>query len=106
MKQKLWITLVTYLAYCIDQELYKAIDYLREQVRVLVEQQEKQNKRILLTKSQRMRIAAKAKKLSRKMLEQCTELFTADTVMRWYHKLIAEKYDGSSNRGKVGRPAN
>ncbi len=35
--------------YCIDKELYKAIDYLREQVRVLVEQQEKQNKRILLT---------------------------------------------------------
>ena len=49
MKQKLWITLVTYVAYCIDKELYKAIDYLREQVRVLVEQQEKQNKRILLT---------------------------------------------------------
>ena len=83
---------------------FKAIDYLREQVRVLVEHQEKQNKRIILTNSQRMRIVAKAKRLSRKMLEQCTELFTADTVMRWYHKLIAEKYDGSSNRGKVGRP--
>ena len=57
MKQKLWITLVTYLAYCIDKELYKAIDYLCEQVRVLVEQQVKQNKRILLTNSQRMRIS-------------------------------------------------
>jgi hypothetical protein len=34
MKQKLWLTLVTCLAYCIDNELYKAIDYLREQVRV------------------------------------------------------------------------
>jgi len=82
MKQKLWITLVTYLAYCIDKELYKAIDYLREQVRVLVEQQEKQNKRILLTNRQRMRVAAKAKRLSRKMLEQCTVLFTPDTVLR------------------------
>ena len=83
MKQKIWITLATYLAYCIDKELYKAIDYLKEQVRVLIEQQEKQNKRILLTNSQRMRVAAKAKRLSRKMLEQCTELFTADTIMRW-----------------------
>ncbi|MFC1677372.1 integrase core domain-containing protein [Planctomycetota bacterium] len=92
------------IAYCIDKELYKAIDYLREQVRVLVEHQEKQNKRIILTNRQRMRIAAKAKRLSRKMLEQCTELFTADTVMGWYNKLITEKYDGSSNRGKVGRP--
>ena len=98
MKQKLWLTLITCMSYCIDKELYKAIDYLREQVRVLVEHQEKQNKRIILTNSQRMRIAAKAKRLSRKMLEQCTELFTPDTVMRWYNKLIAEKYDGSSNR--------
>ncbi len=104
MKQKLWLTLVGCIAYCIDKELYKAIDYLREQVRVLVEHQEKQNKRIILTNRQRMRIAAKAKRLSRKMLEQCTELFTPDTVIRWYNKLIAEKYDGSGKRGKVGRP--
>ncbi len=86
------------------QELYQAIDYLQEQVRVLVEQQEKQNKRILLTNRQRMRVAAKAKRLSRKMLEQCMVLFTPDTVMRWFNKLIAEKYDGSQQRGKVGRP--
>lgn len=56
MKHKFWLTLITCLAYCIDKELYKAIDYLREQVRVLVEQQEKENKRILLTNSQRMRV--------------------------------------------------
>ncbi len=104
MKQKLWLTVITGLAYCIDKELYKAIDYLREQVRVLVEQQEKQNRRILLTNSQRMRVAAKGKRLSRRMLERCTVLFTADTIIGWYNKLIAEKYDGSKNRTKVGRP--
>ena len=87
MKQKLWITLATYLACCIDKELYKAIDYLKSQVEVLVEQQEKQNKRILLTNKQRMRVAAKAKRLSRKMLEQCTVLFTPDTIIGWYNKL-------------------
>jgi len=104
MKQKLWLTLATYLAYCIDKELYVAIDYLREQVRVLMEHQEKENKRILLTNNQRMRVAAKAKRLSRKMLERCTELFTPDTIMRWHQKLIAEKYDGSQNRRYAGRP--
>jgi len=51
MKQKLWITLVTYLAYCIDKELYKAIDYLKEQVHVLKEHQQK-DKRILLNNTQ------------------------------------------------------
>jgi putative transposase len=104
MKQRLWLSLITCLAYCIDRELYKAIDYLREQVRALVEHQEKQDKRILLTNRQRMRVAAKAKQLSRRMLEQCTELFTPDTIMRWYRKLIAEKYDGSQNRTYAGRP--
>ena len=72
MKHKLWITIATYIAYCINKELYKAIEYLKTQVEVLIEQQEKQNKRILLTTGQRMRIAAKAKRLSRKMLEQYT----------------------------------
>ena len=105
MKRKIWIILVTYIAYCINRELYKAIEYLKVQVEVLIEQQEKQNKRILLTNHQRIRVAAKAMRLSRKMLEQCTVLFMPDTVMRWYNKLIAEKYDGSSNRGKIGRPA-
>ena len=33
--------------YCIDKELYKAIDYLREQVRVFIEHLEQDNKRIL-----------------------------------------------------------
>jgi len=104
MKQKLWITLITYIAYCIDKELYNSIDYLKTQVEVLVEHQEKQTKRIILTNSQRIRVAAKAKKLSRKMLEQCTVLFCPDTIIGWYNKLIAEKYDGTCNRAKVGRP--
>ncbi len=70
----------------------------------MVEHPEKQNKRILLTNNQRIRVAAKGKLLSKKMLEQCTELFTADTVIRWYQKLIAQKYDSSCKRCKVGRP--
>jgi hypothetical protein len=60
MKQKLWITLATYLAYCIDKELYQAIDYLREQVRVLVEHQEKQDKRRGVQKSEIVRTLQRA----------------------------------------------
>jgi hypothetical protein len=104
MKNKLWLTLTTYLACCIDKELYKAIDYLKEQVRVLKEQQERQNKRILLNNSQRMRVAAKAKRLTKELLEETTVLFSVDTILGWYRKLVAEKYDGSKNRKKAGRP--
>ena len=95
--------MATCLAYCLDQELWKAIDYLKEQVRVLKEQQEK-DKRILLDNRQRMRLAAKAEHLTRELLEQTTVLFTPDTVLAWYRKRIAQKYDGSRNCKHPGRP--
>jgi putative transposase len=103
MKRNLWLTMVTCLAYCLDQELWKAIDYLKEQVLVLKEQQEK-DKRILLSNHQRMRLAAKAKQLTRELLEQTTVLFTPESVLSWYRKLIAQKYDGSKNCKHLGRP--
>jgi hypothetical protein len=37
IKQKFWIPLITCRAYCIDRELYRAIEYLKEQVRILLE---------------------------------------------------------------------
>jgi hypothetical protein len=57
-------------------------DYLKEQVRVLKEQQEK-DKRILLNDQQRIRLAAKAKRLTRELLEATTVLFTPDTLLGW-----------------------
>jgi hypothetical protein len=104
MKQRLWITLITCLAYCVDKELWKAIDYLKEQVRVLQEQQER-DKRILLSNHQRIRLAAKAKRLTRRLLEETTVLFTPDTILGWYRRLIAQKYDGSKNCRNPGRPS-
>ena len=103
MKENLWLTLVTCLAYCADRELWKAIEYLKEQVRVLKEQQEK-DKRILLNNPQRIRLAVKAKQLTRELLEATTVLFTPETVLGWYRKLIAQKYDGSENCKNPGRP--
>jgi hypothetical protein len=103
MRQKFWITLITCLAYCIDRELYRAIDYLKEQVRVLLEQQQK-DKRILLNDTQRRRLALKARKVRRELLKETTLLFTPETVLGWYRKLIAQRYDGSANRSKPGRP--
>jgi putative transposase len=98
MKQKLWITVAACIAYCVNKELYRAIEYLKVQVEVLLEEQQKQNKRVMLNDRQRIRIAAKAKRLSRKMLEECTLLFTPDTVLRWYRKLIPQKPLGCHSR--------
>ena len=103
MKQNLWLTLVTCLAYCLDKELWKAVEYLKEQVRVLTEQQE-EDQRILLNDQQRMRLAAKATRLPRRLLEETTVLFTPDTILGWHRRLIAQKHDGSDNGRNPGRP--
>jgi putative transposase len=103
MKRNLWLTMLTCLAYCLDKELWKAIDYLKEQVRVLQEQQEK-DRRILLNNHQRIRLTAKAKRLTRRLLEETTVLFTPDTILGWYRKRIAQKYDGSKDSKNPGRP--
>ena len=95
--------MITCLAYCVDKELYKAIAYLKTQVEVLLEHQEK-DKRLLLNNQQRRRLARKAKALTRRLLEETTVLFTPETVLGWYRKLIAVKYDGSKNRTYPGRP--
>jgi hypothetical protein len=64
---------VTCLAYCVDRGLWAAVEYLKEQERVLKEQQE-EDKRILLDDRQRIRLAAKAKRLTRELLEVTTIL--------------------------------
>ncbi len=38
------------------------------------------------------------------MLRDVTSLLTPDTILRWYRRPIAAKYDGSSRRGP-GRPS-
>ena len=62
---------MTCSAYCVDRELWKAIEYLTEQVRILKEQQEK-DKCILRDNRQRIRLSAKAKRLTRKLMEEAT----------------------------------
>jgi len=58
----------------------KAIEYLKEQVKVLKEQQE-EDKRIVLSNRQSIRLAAKAKQLTRGLLEQTTVLFTPEATL-------------------------
>lgn len=51
------------------------------------------------------RLAVKGKVLGRKMLEQVGTLFTPDTILRWHRMLVAQKWDYSDRRKKVGPPA-
>jgi putative transposase len=48
-------------------------------------------------------LAARAKGLGRKLLAEVATLVTPETLLAWHRKLIAQKYDGSAQRGP-GRP--
>jgi len=61
------------------------------------------DRRLRLTDDQRRRLAAKAKGLGRKLLQEVATITTPETLLAWHRKLIAQKYDGSGKR-KPGRP--
>ena len=94
--------LVISLAGWMNQRQQQAIEYLVEENRVLREQTG--GRRIRFTDDQRCRLAAKARKLSRKLLSQVATIVTPETLLAWHRKLIAKKYDGSANRNPAGRP--
>src|SRR2546430_2370453 len=93
--------LVISIAGWMNQHQHHVIEYLIEENRVLREQIG--NRRMRFTDNQRCRLAARAKKLSRKILEQVATIVTPATLLAWHRKLIAKKYDGSACRAP-GRP--
>jgi hypothetical protein len=84
-----------------NQKQQHAIDYLREENRVLREQL--CARRLRFTDDQRRRLAAKARLVGRRVLDEIADLVTPPTLLAWHRKLIAQKYDGSAKR-RPGRP--
>jgi len=78
-----------------DQQ--RITEYLLAENTVLREQLRSHSVRS--TDAQRRRLAVAAKKLGRKALAKIDTLVTPNTLLRWYRRLVAQKYDGSSKRG-------
>src|SRR5919108_5329971 len=93
--------LVASLAGWTNQHQQQVIDYLMEENRVLREQIG--NRRMRFSDNQRRRLAAKAKKIGRRLLYEIATIVTPETLMAWHRRLIAQKYDGSAFR-ILGRP--
>ena len=93
--------LILTVAGWVNRSQQDVIAYLREENRVLREQVG--GRRLRFTDVQRRCLAEKAKRLNRKTLMSIGPIITPDTLVRWYRKLVAEKYDGSKRR-KLGRP--
>lgn len=94
----------------VNRRQLAAIDYLRTESQLLREQLG--YKKLLLTDSQRRRLAVKGKALGRRALTELCSIVRPATILGWYQKPIAMKYDGSAKRGrprpqadKLGSPA-
>ena len=84
-----------------NQQQRDVIDYLKEENRVL--RQQLGSKPLRLSDDQRGRLAAKAKKLARRILGEVANIVTPETLLAWHHRLIAGKNDCSKHR-RSGRP--
>src|SRR5213076_1273236 len=94
--------LIAMIAGWIQRHQQQVITYLIEENRVLKAQLG--GRRLHLTDTERRRLAALAHPLGRKRLKEVATLATPDTLLRWYKRLIAEKFDGSTQRQQLGRP--
>jgi transposase InsO family protein len=59
---------------------------------------------LLLSDTEKATVAEIAQRLGRKALEELAAVAKPDTLLAWYRKLIANKFDGSRFRQRVGRP--
>jgi putative transposase len=92
--------LVIALAGWLSRQQQAVIDYRIEENRVLKDQLEGQ--RLRFTDEQRIRLAVKAKVLSRRALDELETLVTPDTLLAWHRKLIAKNWTYA--RKEPGRP--
>jgi len=57
-----------------------------------------------LSDGERATLAEIGKRLGRKGLQPVARLAKPDTILAWYRRLVAEKFDGSKRRRTPGRP--
>jgi putative transposase len=94
--------LIAMLAGWLQRHQQQVIAYLQEENRVL--KAKLGGRRLRLTDTERRRLAALAHPLGRQRLKEVATISTPDTLLRWYKRLIAQQFDGSQHRGKLGRP--
>jgi transposase InsO family protein len=95
-----WQILVAAMAGWLTRQQEAAVEYLREENRVLKEQLGR--RRLRLTDAQRRRLAVRGKALGRRGLMEIASIVTPDTILRWHRQLVARKW--TYRRQTPGRP--
>src|SRR6478609_3842404 len=96
-----WARILAYVTGTVDQELLARIEYLAAENRILKAQLKG---RLKLSDAERATLAEIGHRLGRKALAEVATVARPDTILAWYRKLLARKFDGSKARRGPGRP--
>ena len=96
-----WARLLGYVTGLINQELLLQNEYLAAENRIL---RAHLPARLPLSDPKRCTLAEIGKRLGRRALEKVACVAKPDTILAWYRRLIARKFDGSQCGIHPGRP--
>ena len=89
-----WARMLAYITGTVDQELLLRNEYLAAENRILKAQV---RGRLLLSDPDKATLAEIAHRLGRKALEDVANVVKSDTIMGWYRRLVARKFDGAKS---------
>src|SRR2546423_1811750 len=95
------VRLLAYVTGLINQKLLLQNEYLIAENRVL---RSSYRSVLRLTNAQRSTLAEIGKRLGRRALSEVTVIVQPETILAWYRRLVARKFDGSKYRNAIGRP--
>ena len=96
-----WARLLAYITGLVNQELLLQNEYLTAENRIL---RAHLPGRLRLSNPERVTLAEIGKRMGRKALAQVACVAKPDTILGWYRRLVAAKFDGSKYRSYPGRP--
>ena len=95
-----WLRVLGYVTGLVNQELLLKNEYLVAENRIL---KAHIKGRLLLLDGEKATLAEIAKRVGRKALTEIARVAKPDTILAWYRKLIARKFDGTKQRVARGR---
>ena len=101
MRNSRWVRLLAYVTGSVNQELLLRNEYLAAENQIL---RAKLPGRVRLSNPERITLAEIGKQMGRKALRDVACVARPDTILGWYRRLVAQKFDGSKQRQYPGRP--
>jgi putative transposase len=96
-----WARILAYVTGMVDQELLARNEYLAAENRIL---KGRLKGRLQLSDAERATLGEIGHRLGRKVLAEVANVARPDTILAWYRKMVARKFDGSHARRGPGRP--